>query len=198
MIDVLIHENVVNLSIGLSKSHMLYLPYYKKNQKKIHHIKQEDQLSEIIGLIEYQEGIAYSIALLARRAYTTFEMKKKLSARIFSSPIIDEIIHELSDKKYLNDEENIGCFLRYFIKKGYGPLYMQQKLKEKFNKNFSMKDIDPFFSKEEQQEVLLRIIKKKIGTKDKTDKKVMCALYRYLQSKGFELELIIKVYKQFF
>lgn len=69
--------------------------------------------------------------LLARREHSTEELRRKLIAKGFGSDEITELLVGLTEEKLLSDERFSESYLHYRAGKGFGPLYIQARLRER-------------------------------------------------------------------
>ncbi|WP_251552004.1 recombination regulator RecX [Neobacillus muris] len=93
-----------------------------------------DELS--IMEIQYQDDIrkAYNLAVhyLARRMRSEKEIKDYLAKKDVEEPIINEVLHKLTNQKYTNDKDFALAFVRTQVNTtDKGPDLIKQELKEK-------------------------------------------------------------------
>lgn len=79
----------------------------------------------------------YTIWLLSRKSYTSFELIEKMSNYQDDMSMIISVIDKLKEYKYIDDDEFLSRFITYNIKK-LGLRKIEQKL---IQKGFSQKDI---------------------------------------------------------
>jgi len=112
--------------------------------------------------------------------------------------LIELVLEELTEKKYLNDEEFAE---KYIAEAAYFKRSGKQKIKsELLKKGISLKIIDEqllnVFNEEESFENAIEIGKKKIKVfqnRGYDEKQVRLKLFGYLISKGYEFEAVKKV-----
>lgn len=72
-----------------------------------------------------------AIEYLARREHASLELRQKLVRKGFEQSVIDCVLIQLQADNLLSDERFVECFVRSQTNKGYGPLRIQQALKER-------------------------------------------------------------------
>ena len=72
-----------------------------------------------------------ALTLLARREHSYQELFKKLLQRKFDSVAIDTVLKSLIEVNLLSDRRFAEVFIRSRIESGYGPLRIQNELKQK-------------------------------------------------------------------
>ncbi len=137
-----------------------------------------------------------AIKYLAAKRYTVIELKKKLKKKfpeLITSNEIQEVIETLIKIKYLNDEDYVRAYTDEIIRtKPMGAKLLKQKLIQKgiapelLSKQLPEQQID-------DEKLLKVLLKKKLKTLPSTlDEKHMNRLKRFLYSRGFSPQLIIK------
>jgi regulatory protein len=166
-----------------------------------HSIKEGLELSEeLFNTIriecEHSKAYNYALHLLEIRGYTSKEIKRKLKLKNYSEKTIDDILTKLKSYNFIDDHEYAEKYISDCVNfKKYG--------KKKIIYNLKSKGIEPAlidnaeFDYEMQYENAyllankkLRILGNKPNQKEKT--------FQYLASRGYELDLIIKVIKKIF
>lgn len=123
------------------------------------------------------KAVAYS--LLSRRSYFSKQLKTKLLQKGFREEEIDPVLLELEAQGYLNDREQGERLIRRERGRGYGPLIIAQKLRERGG----TVSLPIQVSKED----LIPLIKKKYAKRLPQEKnKVIAALLR----RGYSFDLI--------
>lgn len=117
--------------------------------------------------------------LISKRSYSSISLLKKLEEKGFNSKICGEIVQELIDLGYIQDEDYFAHWIRSELKRGYGPKMIIWRGKVK---GISEEMVKKVITDEMQKEVVEKIYLKM--KKDK--KKTLQVLYR----KGFDLDLL--------
>lgn len=68
---------------------------------------------------DYKIAYKYSIRLLSRRDYSRFKLEQKLRDRGYDRNLIDELLEELIESKYLREENYIESRVKGLIRKGW-------------------------------------------------------------------------------
>lgn len=87
-----------------------------------------EELSE-----EEQARQAYhaAVRLLGSRDHSEYELTCKLSARDHTDPAIQSALDELRQLNYVNDERYAELYTEQRLNRGYGPLSVRAKLRER-------------------------------------------------------------------
>ncbi len=72
-----------------------------------------------------------ALGLLARREHSAHELRRKLLDKGHPSAEVDAVISDLVRDKLLSDERFTEMYLHARISKGYGPLYIEDALRER-------------------------------------------------------------------
>ncbi len=68
---------------------------------------------------------------IAKRERSSQDVRKHLESKSFDATIIDSVLQELVEKKWLDDHRFSQVLVRYQGMRGKGPSYIQRKLREK-------------------------------------------------------------------
>ncbi|MCH4247758.1 MAG: recombination regulator RecX [Acinetobacter populi] len=133
---------------------------------------------------------ALGFALLAKKEYSKTDLKQKLLAYGAAFDEVETLVEELAQQNYQSDERMAGMLLRSQIRQGRGPARIKQALKKH--------DIDLDLAQQEYDEVdwfeqALNLKIKKFGTEVITDPKQKAKQIRFLQYRGFSMDIIMKV-----
>ena len=134
---------------------------------------------------------------LSRRIHSRGELFQKLKRKDFEPNIIDDVLNELEDKKYLDDDH----FTRKFTEeKLYRKKWGLDKIKSHlFVKGIKRELIENVLSEFAYDEIILEnavsllVKKKKFYAKKKyNDQQLNQKLFSFLRSRGFSYEIISK------
>lgn len=139
--------------------------------------------------------------ILARRINSKKELKIKLLKKKYPVGIVEKVINELEEKKYLNDESFAEQFAKEKVKKnkfGISKIESElikkgidkkiiQKVISKIDDNYYNENINTLITKK------LKILKEKTSDKMKLKSKIIS----HLLSKGYEYEKITDALKRF-
>lgn len=193
-------KNEQNVVVSLEDGSVLFLSkdlVYEKGLRK------GDDIPDDLRLELIEENQKYfikkkSFDYLTRRLHSTQELRTKLLQKKYEKRLIELVLEELTEKKYLNDEEFAE---KYIAEAAYFKRSGKQKIKsELLKKGISLKIIDEqllnVFNEEESFENAIEIGKKKIKVfqnRGYDEKQVRLKLFGYLISKGYEFEAVKKV-----
>ncbi len=143
------------------------------------------------------QAIKFAIKLLSIRKRSVFEMKIRLKRKEFENHIIDEVIEELTEYKYLNDEEFAEAYINDRINfNPRGSFLVKKELREKgVAENIVNEKIKELFPEKKEMKLAKRAAEKKIGTLNKNleKSKIYQKVGSYLQAKGYASYIIREV-----
>ena len=155
----------------------------------------EKRKEELITCNELYEIKSSAFRLLARRLHSKKELKNKLAQKKFRKDLIEQILDDLEDKKYLDDVEFAE---RYASEKISLKKIGVERLKgELFQKGIARDIIDSVISKYDNDPLIMEnalvvaqkkmneLSRKKFNKLQKKQK-----LYQFLRSKGFQGDVI--------
>jgi regulatory protein len=150
-----------------------------------------DLLSEENLKYEIKQSAFY---LLSRRLHSSSELKTKLRQKYHHSDYIDEIISDLAEKKYLDDEKFAAEFIE---EKGKSKLWGNNKIKMELRKRgIKSSVIDDNLLESHQDntsEILKKAAEKKLRilqNRNLPEDKLKQKLITYLLGKGFNYDEI--------
>ena len=122
---------------------------------------------------------------LANREHSRLELYHKLIKKGFDSAIIDTVLTQLQANNLLSDERFVENYLRVRISKGYGPLRIEQELRERGISSTLLSQAlnfhDPQWLPRAQQ-----AWQKRFGQKNLSgDRREQAKQIRFLQYRGF-------------
>jgi regulatory protein len=159
----------------------------------------QEKLIKINNREEHLRLREYAFRYLARRAHSTYEMRLKLSRKGFDKNNINQVIHELIEKKYLDDEHFARVYIQDEIRlKKTGPLRIRQKLREKgIDNEIACNVIDSSYPEKLQSDNALQLAEKKIkNIKDQPAAKIKAQLASYLKNKGYNWQITTPILQQ--
>ncbi|MCK5123379.1 MAG: regulatory protein RecX [Candidatus Pacebacteria bacterium] len=143
------------------------------------------------------QAIKFAIKLLSIRKRSVFEMRNRLKRKEFGNDVIDEVIKELFEYKYLNDEKFAEAYINDRINfNPRGSFLIKKELREKgVAENIVDQKIKELFPEEKEIELARKAAEKKMGTlnKDLEKNKVYQKVGAYLQAKGYTSYIIREV-----
>ncbi|MEQ1066372.1 regulatory protein RecX [Acinetobacter sp. XH1741] len=152
---------------------------FKKNNE------QSQQLPPLTG----QRLRSYAFALLTRRDYSKAELIEKLARYAQNLQEVNQLVEELSEQNYQSDQRVAEQMLASQIRKGKGPKRIKQALKTK--------QLESDLIAEELHEIdwaeqAYQLKVKKFGEDVEKDPKLKAKQIRFLQYRGFDLDVIMK------
>lgn len=135
-----------------------------------------------------------AVKMLSRREHSAFEIRDKLSQRDFSEDEIALTIAELQEGGWLSDERFTEAYIRMRQQKGFGPVRIANELKER-GVNESIVDCYLQVDDEIWQLSLKQQYAKKYRNKEIEDYKDKAKRIRFLQYRGFTLDMIYPLVK---
>lgn len=132
---------------------------------------------------------SYAFALLTRRDYSQAELTEKLNQYAIDPNEVAILVTELAEKNYQSDQRVAALTLSSQIRKGKGLQRIKQALKAK--------QLDAELIAEELEEVdwldqAYQLKVKKFGEDVTKDPKLKAKQIRFLQYRGFDMEVILK------
>jgi regulatory protein len=150
----------------------------------------------------FLEAKAKLEALCAYQERCQFEMSQKLYLWNFQQEQSDILIADLISNNFINEERFAGAFVsgKFNIKR-WGRIKIKTELKRKhistYSINQGMKEIDP----EKYWETMLYLVTKKKVELEKKKSDIWdqkAKVFRFLQSKGYESDLISDAVKEIY
>lgn len=135
-----------------------------------------------------------AVRLLSRREHSAFEIRDKLLKRDFEESEIEQAITELQQGGWLSDERYAEAYIRMRQLKGFGPVRIAMELNERGVKE-SIVDDYLHAGDESWQQTLEQQYRKKYKNKSIEDYNDKAKRIRFLQYRGFTLDLIYQVVK---
>jgi SOS response regulatory protein OraA/RecX len=149
-----------------------------------------------------EETYRIAIRLLSKQDYSIYKLTQKLKARGSSDEVIESIIQELLEKKYLREDYYIESRIKGLMKKEYSPSYIQYKL-SKEHLVIPIQTIEELFLEHNytQEDQVCRLIKKKIDSISKkitseNKSSIIHKISKYLESKGHSQAMTLDHIKQ--
>ncbi|NJD23742.1 MAG: regulatory protein RecX [Melioribacter sp.] len=160
----------------------------------------DKKIEFLISASEFQKAKDSAFRFLGRRHHSTSELRTKLIKKKYSKEIIEKILTDLTDKKLLDDEQFAEAFLEErSVKKKIGINKLKAELYKKgINRNIIEKTLLSV-DHELSYEQALDLAKHKIDSikrKETDRRKIKAKLYSSLSSRGFESDLIVKIFNE--
>jgi regulatory protein len=132
-----------------------------------------------------------AVRLLSRREHSAYEIRDKLLQRDFDEAEVKQAIVELQQGDWLSDERYAEAYIRMRQQKGFGPIRITIELNERGVKE-SIIESYMYAGEESWRQTLLRQYEKKYKNKDVEDYNDKAKRIRFMQYRGFTLDMIYK------
>lgn len=133
-----------------------------------------------------------AIAALARREHSELEMRRKLKQKGFSEEDINRSVGQLIENNLLSDERFTESYINMRRQRGYGPLRIAQELRERgIDESLASDFIDR--NNPEWRQLMRQQYARKYGQVVAEDYAEKAKRARYLQSRGFPLDWVLKL-----
>lgn len=154
-------------------------------------IKKGNELSEkeIRNLLmdsEYSKARDYALNVLSQKSISSSDLLEKITKKGYDEIIGYEVINELTDLGYVDDEAYAGLFLEYCTEKMWGKKKIRYEMKQKGLSDEIIENVLSTFSDDDQLENMAETIISKYGHEDINDIKVKNRIIRYFVSRGFD------------
>jgi len=133
-----------------------------------------------------------AVRLLSRREHSAFEIRDKLFKRDFDEAEIEQAIIELQQGGWLSDERFTEAYIRMRQQKGFGPVRIAIELNER-GVSENIVDACLLISDESWRQTLQQQYLKKYKNRPITDYNDKAKRIRFLQYRGFSLDVIYQI-----
>ena len=139
-----------------------------------------------------REPMEYALYLLSRKPRTVKEMEIALKKRGVGEEQIEEIIEKLKDWRYLDDKSYAEEFVKFKMKKLYGPSYIRSELLKKGVKREIIDEaIEEFFDVNAILPLAVERAKKMLG--ESPDEKTRKKVWNYFARRGLPATEILNL-----
>jgi len=132
----------------------------------------------------------YAVALLARRDYSSVDLKKKLAERGYTEHAREVVVDDMVSANKVNDERFGQNLVAFRARRGHGPARIRQQLKKS---GLTREAIDDVVKGEEAPDFLAlarATRERKYGPEIPKDRKERARQARFLQYRGFSTDHI--------
>ena len=135
-----------------------------------------------------------AVKLLARREHSALEIRQKLLKRDFEEKEISLAIVELQEGDWLSDQRFAEAYIRMRQQKGFGPIRIAMELNER---GVADAIVESYLLPEDEKwlQSLKQQYLKKYKSKPVADYSDQAKRIRFLQYRGFSLDVIMHVVK---
>ncbi len=185
------HENSVQLTFDTGKPLRLSYDSYIEISPPVEEELSEDVFSKLFHAAEKFRCREYSFRYLSIRSRSSFEMKVYLGKKKFSRELIEEVIGDLKENGYINDEDFAEFYITAKMRTGrHGKNLIVKGLFEKgVSRDIIDRKIKELGAQNANMEELMVLAEKKFrDVKDKKDPLVKVG--NYLRGRGFSYDEI--------
>lgn len=131
-----------------------------------------------------------AIYSLAMREHSRKEIHNKLQKKEYVEGVdVEQLLDELEEKNYLNEQRFTESFIRYRASRGQGPVKISSELYVRgINRSLTIESMEN--SEINWFDLAVEQMKKKFGTTKSVDFKEKSKRMRFLSSRGFSGEII--------
>jgi regulatory protein len=134
--------------------------------------------------MDYKEAYGQSLRLLNIRFLSEGELRKKLRDREAAEEVIDEVMEQLKEEHFIDDQRLAAAVYRSFARKGqYGHLYICNRLKRRFL------PVPEDVERVDEDSLARKLMAKKFPDRGADPAKIA----RFLQYRGFSLGIIQEI-----
>ncbi len=136
-----------------------------------------------------------AISLLSRRSHSAKELRKKLLKRNYSRSKINQVIQGLKESGYLDDEKFAEQWIKNRIeKKPRGKALIKSELLQKgVDRRIIEEKLNSLLPTSREKEMAQHLADKWLNKKRGKEENIKEKLYRYLNNKGFDREIIREI-----
>jgi len=147
-----------------------------------------EQLRQFTLLHQYPRGLNLAVAMLARRACSREEIRKKLDANHYHEEVTDLVLYKLEKEGFLDDRAFAEQWLRYRLSGRYGSRRVEQELRFKGVSPEIRSEIMESVSEEDQlsQAVLFIQARLRRDSREEDPRKTRDRILRALLRRGFD------------
>ena len=152
-----------------------------------------EEFTEQFAVFEYSQVKNYALRRLSMQAMLSNALAKTLKERLVPVKIIEGVIRELLELRFLNDEEWTASYVRSQSNRKMGPRAISQKLFYKGVKGNELeKALERSWGMEEQKTLIRELLQKKYAKRNLEDYKERQKVVAALVRKGFEFSAILE------
>lgn len=143
----------------------------------------------------YIKTLDRAYRILGIRSHSVAELTEKLLKKQDDTEIVEQVIQELRERRYLDDASFASEFIESTLRRRpIGRFLLLQKLKQKGIAEDVLQDaLDERYPAEREQELAAELVSKKAGILAARGKNTPEALGRFLDSRGFPTQLIWEI-----
>jgi len=137
-----------------------------------------------------------ALRLLTYRDRSCSELIHRLQMKGFTSKEIEQVIRELKDLNYLDDERFAFTFARQRKDSGYGPVRIRWELKEKgVTGDLIDEAVESVFPKGEERRAAEKFFKRRLQKGEGSDTKLVYRVGNQMIRRGYTPEVVYRLIK---
>lgn len=141
---------------------------------------------------EYTRTKNYVYWRLSQKSYSSFELKILLSERLVSDDTAEQVISEIQQSGYINDNDWLSGFVRRQTASKHGPKAIEMKLKAKgVPEHLIAEFLGAAEDSDQQKEGIRRLLSTRYKSRDLTDYKERQKVIAALLRKGYHFEEVL-------
>ena len=137
-----------------------------------------------------------AMRLLARREHSRAELRRKLSAREFTSNLVEDLLQELENQRLLSDQRFAEALVANRAETGYGPRRIVLELRDRGVTDDLAQKITATAGVDWDQRMADQAARK-FGTQPAISFPEWARRAKYLEQRGFDTEAIRRVFGGF-
>lgn len=182
-----------------------YIFQLYNSEVRKYHIKQEGLLTQEsfieIQEILYKRGLSRCLHLIKDRDYTQADIEKKLRESDYPQDIIKKICERMITEGFINDERYAKNYVISHMKLKSRKQIIYALMSKGVNSEYieaAFEDMQDLYGVDAEAENVKKLLIKKIGAANPADFEYedRMKIFAYLGRKGYEYELIKKVWEQ--
>lgn len=141
-------------------------------------------------MTDFQQVRERALGLLARREFSSFELRQRLFEKTSDVALVDEVLKSLIENNLQCNQRFVASYVRRRAAKGFGPLHIEHELKKHkidssvIKHHLASDEID-------WRQTITRLFERKFGVFClASDQLLRSKQMRFLQSRGFNMSQI--------
>lgn len=150
-----------------------------------------EDFSEQFSDFEYRQAKNYAIRRLSLQGMLSTALSRAMKERLISEKTVNQLILELTELGFLNDDEWAASFVRGQAGKKFGPRAIAQKLMNKGVKGEKLElALEKSWGPIEQKGLIIKLLKSRYSRRNLDDFKEKQKVIASLMRRGFDFFII--------
>lgn len=136
---------------------------------------------------------ALALRLLARREHTRRELADKLNKRGFGTAVCEQVVTEVLEQGWLDEQRYAEAFVRSRVERGQGPLRLRSEMQQRGVPEELIDQAVEIYRQERQldwREFAAQVRRRRFGEQLPQQRREMQRQAQFLQRRGFTMEQI--------